>query len=105
MSFGQKVTGTGVTRYEKVEVTDGGDGKWHYRPAESRAFLRSGLRENGGQDGDRQAYGRVLHGRAHHRRRTCSTASDTNPLAGTTAAAHDFDTRGSAAAAARRISW
>jgi hypothetical protein len=29
-NYGQSVTGTGITRYEKVLTTDGGDGKWHY---------------------------------------------------------------------------
>lgn len=28
--YGQKVQGTGITRYERVEKASGGDGKWHY---------------------------------------------------------------------------
>jgi len=98
MSFGQKVSGTGVTRYEKVEVTDGGDGKWHY-------IDRQNLGHSCGPACVRMVVKMVtdkLMGEAYMAglitvAELGSTPSDTNPLAGTTAAAHDFDTAGSAA--------
>jgi len=93
--YGQKVTGTGITRYERVETVDGGDGKWHYIDRQNLsnscgpACVRMVVQMiKGVRIGEAYFAGLIAVSELG------TAPSSVNPLSDTAQSAHDFDAAG-----------
>jgi hypothetical protein len=97
--YGQKVSGTGIARYEKVTTDDGGDGKWHWidrqnldnscGPTAARMVVKMVTGQNVGQS---YFGGLVALSESN------TSPSDVSPLSDTAQDGHDFGQSGTMSA-------